>query len=300
MGRPDGPRGGAEPRPPIPGGGGIGLPLAPRRGGAGASGESSSVGGEAGAGSSSSVGVATTAGVSDAAGAGARWAGRVPDAGVGVGVGVSAGAMEAAGATGRSTAAGAALGVGAAGSSSIRRGATGRSLPLEVTRRAGGRAGAGSGRGAGASTRAGSATGAGAGGAGSATGARAAAGAAPFFVTLVGFAGSSGWTSRTRPSRSALRRTRSACASSMLEECVLTPIPSDPQRSSVSLFVIPSSLASSCTRFFAAKFLFSPSGCVYGGAMRRDGRTTAVHPRTNPGVGTIRNGWWPGGQLGRN
>jgi hypothetical protein len=41
----------------------------------------------------------------------------------------------------------------------------------------------------------------------------------------------------------------------MLEECVLTPIPNDSQRSSVSLLVIPSSLASSCTRFFAAKFL---------------------------------------------
>jgi hypothetical protein len=47
-----------------------------------------------------------------------------------------------------------------------------------------------------------------------------------------------------------LRRTRSAWASSMLEEWVLTPIPSASDKSSVSWFVIPSSLASSCTRIF--------------------------------------------------
>ena len=35
----------------------------------------------------------------------------------------------------------------------------------------------------------------------------------------------------------------------------MTPMPSEAQRSSVSLFVIPSSLASSCTRIFGAKFL---------------------------------------------
>jgi hypothetical protein len=65
--------------------------------------------------------------------------------------------------------------------------------------------------------------------------------------------GSSGCSARTSPSRSARRRTRSACASSMPEECVLTPIPSARERSSVSLFVIPSSFASSWTRIFAAK-----------------------------------------------
>ena len=58
--------------------------------------------------------------------------------------------------------------------------------------------------------------------------------------------------SRMRPSRSALRRTRSACASSMLEEWVLTPMPSVAQRSSVSLLVSPSSLASSWTRILPA------------------------------------------------
>lgn len=48
----------------------------------------------------------------------------------------------------------------------------------------------------------------------------------------------------------ARRRTRSACASWMLEEWLLTSMPSTIERSSVSLFVIPSSLASSCSRMF--------------------------------------------------
>jgi hypothetical protein len=78
----------------------------------------------------------------------------------------------------------------------------------------------------------------------------AAVAAAPF---LLGLAGSSGCTSRMRPSRSALRRTRSACASSMPEEWLLTPMPKDRDKSSASLLVMPSSLASSCTRIFAAK-----------------------------------------------
>jgi len=50
---------------------------------------------------------------------------------------------------------------------------------------------------------------------------------------------------RLSPSASALRRTRSAWASSMLEEWLLTPIPSAKQRSSASLFSRPSSRASS-------------------------------------------------------
>jgi hypothetical protein len=54
-------------------------------------------------------------------------------------------------------------------------------------------------------------------------------------------AGSSGWTGRRSPSRSALRRARSACASSMDDEWLLTPIPRDRQRSSASLLVSPSS-----------------------------------------------------------
>jgi hypothetical protein len=58
-------------------------------------------------------------------------------------------------------------------------------------------------------------------------------------------AGSSGWTGRRSPSRSALRRARSACASSMDDEWLLTPIPRDRHRSSASLLVSPSSCASS-------------------------------------------------------
>ena len=79
--------------------------------------------------------------------------------------------------------------------------------------------------------------------------------------------GSSGCSSRTRPSRSALRRTRSACASSMLDECVFTPMPRSSERSSVSLFVRPSSLASSWTRIFAAN-VGSPALSWFG-ALRR-------------------------------
>jgi hypothetical protein len=61
---------------------------------------------------------------------------------------------------------------------------------------------------------------------------------------LAGF-GSSGCTSRMRPSRSALRRTRSAWGSTTLDEWLFTPMPSASQRSMHSLFVRPSSRASS-------------------------------------------------------
>jgi len=67
-------------------------------------------------------------------------------------------------------------------------------------------------------------------------------------VALAAFfagAGSSGWTGRRNPSASALRRTRSACASSMEDEWLLTPIPRERASSSPSLLVRPSSLASS-------------------------------------------------------
>ncbi len=57
----------------------------------------------------------------------------------------------------------------------------------------------------------------------------------------------------SRPSRSALRRTRSAWASTMLEEWDLTPMLSAKQSSSVSWLVSPSSLASSWTRIFPGK-----------------------------------------------
>jgi hypothetical protein len=65
------------------------------------------------------------------------------------------------------------------------------------------------------------------------------------FATFAGFSGSSGWTSRLRPSASALRRTRSACASSIDDEWLLTPMPKSTARSTVSLFVRPSSRANS-------------------------------------------------------
>jgi hypothetical protein len=70
--------------------------------------------------------------------------------------------------------------------------------------------------------------------------------------------GSSGDTSRVSPSRFALRRTRSAWGSTTLDEWLFTPMPSDSQRSRHSLFVSPSSLASSYTRMFPANGLLSP------------------------------------------
>jgi hypothetical protein len=69
--------------------------------------------------------------------------------------------------------------------------------------------------------------------------------AAAFLTAFLAGAGSSGWTGRRRPSASALRRTRSAWASSMEEEWLLTPMPRDNASSRPSLFVSPSSLASS-------------------------------------------------------
>jgi len=87
------------------------------------------------------------------------------------------------------------------------------------------------------------------------------AGSAAFFfpAAFFGGSGSSGCTSRLSPSRSAFLRTRSACASSMLEEWLLTPMPSASQRSSVSLLVSPSSRASSYTLIRAATSPFFPS-----------------------------------------
>jgi hypothetical protein len=60
-----------------------------------------------------------------------------------------------------------------------------------------------------------------------------------------GAGGSSGVTTRRSPSASAFRRTRSACASSMDDEWLFTPIPRERARSSPSLLLRPSSLASS-------------------------------------------------------
>lgn len=69
--------------------------------------------------------------------------------------------------------------------------------------------------------------------------------AAFFFGASGSGVSSSTGVSRTSPSRSALRRTRSAWASTMLEEWLLAPIPSAPHKSRVSALEIPSSRASS-------------------------------------------------------
>ena len=190
----------------------------------------------------------------------------------------AAGATGAAGASG-AAAAGAGAGAGAAGAAGASR--RGPLLPDDEMTRLGA-AGFGAGAGAGAGTGAGSETGSGAGAtvSASATGTSATTGSvsagatgvsasavssAGFFAAaflagaflaaafltaafLAGASGSSGCTSRTRPSRSALRRTRSAWGSTTLEEWLFTPIPSATQRSKVSLLVRPSSRASSYTR----------------------------------------------------
>jgi len=69
------------------------------------------------------------------------------------------------------------------------------------------------------------------------------------FAALV-FFGFSGAGSRFRPFSSALRRTRSACASTMVDDAVVAPMPSELQRSTTSFEDMPSSLASSDTRTF--------------------------------------------------
>jgi hypothetical protein len=89
--------------------------------------------------------------------------------------------------------------------------------------------------------------------AGAAASSAAAAAAAAFLVGfLAALAGSSGWTSRLRPSFSARRRTRSPWASSMEDEWLLMPMPKTLHRSTASLLVRPSSFASSWTLIFPA------------------------------------------------
>lgn len=119
----------------------------------------------------------------------------------------------------------------------------------------------------------------------------AGAGSAAFFLDdFLAAAGSSGCWSRIRPSRSALRRTRSAWASSIPDECVLTPIPSSSARSRVSLLVRPSSFASSWTRIFAAN-VSSPAllscGCVRECVPRRARTHKSRAPRV-PGTKRVR------------
>jgi membrane protein implicated in regulation of membrane protease activity len=58
-------------------------------------------------------------------------------------------------------------------------------------------------------------------------------GAAFLAAFFTGFA-SAGCSSRIKPSRSARKRTRSACCSMTVDDCVLTAMPNLPQRSSIS------------------------------------------------------------------
>lgn len=154
-------------------------------------------------------------------------------------------------------AAGGGVGVRGAGAASR---ATARgvcSLPDDDTTRLGASGFAG-----GAACTGGSAAG-GSGTTGGATGSGFSAGTSSAFAAFVGFL-AAGCSSRIRPSRSAFRRTRSACASSTLEEWLLAPIPSASHRLRVSLLVSPSSLASSWMRILEAKWFFSPSSFCRG------------------------------------
>jgi len=119
-------------------------------------------------------------------------------------------------------------------------------------------------------------------GAGSAFAGAALADLVALAAAFVALGGSGGCSSRISPSRSARRRTRSACASSMPEECVLTPMPRAKLRSRHSLFVSPSSLASSWTRIFAAKFfLTSPSSCCWARTAHLMAQFAVPYPRAD-------------------
>ena len=78
--------------------------------------------------------------------------------------------------------------------------------------------------------------------------------AGAFFAGLA----SSGCSARVRPSRSARRRSRSACASMIDDDWLLASTPIVLHRFSNSVLVIPSSLASSCTRIFLVGKLIQP------------------------------------------
>jgi hypothetical protein len=275
-GRP-GPAGGAgRVRPPMPGGGGMGLPVSERGGGGGGMGlPDTEVGGVAGVAGASGRGGAD-GGAADATGA----AGGA--LGAGAGAGGRAGATGAGGETipvrgrvpplrtpGRAGAeplertAGGALGAGAAaaggcaaGADSAGAGATGAA--------AAGAAGVGAGVGVGAGATSGA-------GAGVATGLATGLGAGAGAGSALGSGAGSGSGSRMSPSRSALRRTRSAWASSMLDECVFTAMPRSMLRSRVSLLERPSSLASSWTRIFAANVCSPALSGLLPGSVRRRG-----------------------------
>lgn len=236
---PDGPAGrprGIGPRPPIPGGGGIGRPVWDRIG-AGGGGIALPLGLSGGPAGTFPVDAAPS--VEGAVGVVAS-ADEAPAAGTEVSIG-AAGVLAAAGREGaelgidgRGDGAGRVGGVAARSWRSCAPAASSLAGRLRTTRCSGRRPSVGrsasSGRGVDIS--------------GVAVGC-AVARAVGFALAFEAGAGSSGCTARTRPSRSALRRTRSAWASSIDEEWLLTPIPSPIERSSASLFVSPSSFASS-------------------------------------------------------
>ena len=209
MGRPLGPSGG------LPGGGGTGLPEGLRGGRAGrwpatCEGRCADPGGDPGRGEAR--GCAGRWPIDDAGGRGGS--GRVPAGGPAAGA--AAGAVEA----GSGPAGGAGATGGSAGRAPVATSRAGAPVPRLVTS-----------RGTGSDSSAEAPPG---------TGRRGGA----FFATT-GAGGSSGWTGRRNPCASALLRTRSAWASSMEDEWLFTPIPSAKARSRASLFVRPSSRASS-------------------------------------------------------
>jgi len=161
----------------------------------------------------------------------------------------AAGATTSGAATGSATRSGAGSGFGAgAGSGSTTAGVTGVG------------SGFGSTSGAGAAAFLAAAFFAGAGAAASVSapsaavseGAAALAAAFLAAVFLTGL-GSSGCSGRVSPSRTARRSSRSAWASISVLEWVLTPTPICSHNAIISALVIPSFLASSCTRMFFAK-----------------------------------------------
>jgi hypothetical protein len=242
-----------------PGGGGMGRPEAlvggctGAEGGAtgGAAGLAAAWGGAGGRGAAGAGAGADAAGADGAEGGAdgaAGWACAAGATGAGAGVGAGVRAAGTAGAVGRRGVAGA--GAGARGAATGGCSEAGRLVTSRApVRLIGGVEGASGGDADGSSSPTGDRTGPSdvvTSGRGSVPSVESGAVflAAAFLVAaafLAGAAGSSGWTGRRRPSRSAFLRARSAWASSMDEEWLFTPIPRDRHRSSASLLVSPSS-----------------------------------------------------------
>jgi hypothetical protein len=261
-----------------------------------------SVGVEAGG----AVGACGAAGAVLAAAAGtsgATGAGDSTGAGAGVGEDTTAGRGGAAGGVSdgvTGAAAGAGAGAGADGASGA--GATaGSDTTGAETTGAGASAGAG---GASASTggASGALEGAGAGASGFALAGSSVVVVLAALVALVALTGlgSSGCSSRIRPSRAARRRTMSQYASCSDDEWLLAAIPRSWHKSRVSLFVIPSSFASSCNRMFFATFWSQPfaarqrsvpmsSGLIDSRASEPTDANALVIPPTASGGIVVRN-----------